>query len=39
MCCDLCPQYESCDELGELRRECCPQCPDYEECMEEEEEE
>jgi hypothetical protein len=33
MCCDVCPYYEECDELGKTTENCCPECPDYEDCM------
>ncbi|MCX7785088.1 MAG: hypothetical protein N2201_02495 [candidate division WOR-3 bacterium] len=33
MCCDICPYYEECEELGKLRDDCCDECPDYDECM------
>ncbi len=33
MCCDICPYYEECEELGKLRDTCCDECPDYDECM------
>ncbi len=33
MCCDICPYYEDCEELGKIKRNCCPDCPDFEECM------
>lgn len=33
MCCDICPYYEDCEELGRVRDTCCPDCPDYDGCM------
>ncbi len=45
MCCDICPFFEECEELGKVKDSCCSECPDYDECIgegfgkEEEEEE
>jgi len=33
MCCEICPYYEECKELGKLKDTCCEECPDYYECM------
>jgi hypothetical protein len=45
MCCDICPFFDECEELGKVKDSCCSECPDYDECIgegfkkEEEEEE
>lgn len=45
MCCDICPFFEECEDLGKVKDSCCSECPDYDECIgegfgkEEEEEE
>jgi hypothetical protein len=32
MCCDICPYFDECQELGKLQETCCAECPDYNEC-------
>lgn len=34
MCCDICPYFDECEELDELRADCCQECPDYFDCRE-----
>lgn len=33
MCCDICPYFDECEELGKVKEGCCRECPDYDECM------
>ncbi len=33
MCCEICPYYKDCEDLGKIRQACCPDCPDYGECL------
>lgn len=33
MCCDVCPYFDECEELDDLREECCADCPDLSDCQ------
>jgi len=32
MCCDLCPEFEDCEDVAEGPEYCCSRCPEYEDC-------
>ena len=33
MCCDICPFFDECEEIGKVKDSCCSECPDYDECI------
>ncbi len=32
MCCDLCPEFDDCENCFESPEYCCPKCPEFEDC-------
>lgn len=32
MCCELCPEYEDCEDYFEGSEYCCPKCVEYDDC-------
>jgi hypothetical protein len=32
MCCELCPEFEECEDSFEGSEYCCLKCPEYEDC-------
>jgi len=32
MCCELCPEFEECEDYFEGPEYCCSKCPEYDDC-------